>query len=115
MQVYGLLRLPLLELGQADGGVGTIARHHADRSGVLAVREVGHTTDDGTGALLFTASLLAILASHVSTTFVSAAVAASSCCGGPEGLADVEVVHIDDQLAQPALVHRLMGRPCFPC
>jgi hypothetical protein len=46
-------------------GIGTIAGHHADRGGALAVRAVRHTTDDGTGAVVFAASLLALLASHV--------------------------------------------------
>lgn len=46
-------------------GIGTIAGHHADRGGGLAVRAVRHTTDDGTGAVVFAASLLALLASHV--------------------------------------------------
>lgn len=46
-------------------GIGTIAGHHLDRSGALAVRAVRHTADDGTGAVVFGATLLALLASHV--------------------------------------------------
>lgn len=50
-------------------GIGTIAQHHLDRGPLLGVRSVGHTTDDGTGALVFAATLLAMLASHVFHAF----------------------------------------------
>lgn len=46
-------------------GVGTVARHHIEGSDRLSVRQVGHTTDDGTASVVFAASLLAMFGSHV--------------------------------------------------